>query len=457
MRALDDTIAAVATAPGQGGIAIVRLSGPGAKAVAERLLLGRAGLPVELASRGLQWARICDPQGRPIDEGLVLWMPGPSSYTREDVLEFQCHGGQAAALAILEAVLASGARLAEPGEFTLRAFLRGRVDLVQAEAVLDTIEARTAEALRIHGALLEGRLSAEVASWQELLGEALALVETELDFSEEEVPALEPAALAGRLDSVRRTMERKLETYAWGRVCREGYRVALVGSPNVGKSSLLNALAGEERAIVSGIPGTTRDAIEVGLNACGAPVRIVDTAGLRRGGDEVEEEGVRRARKAASGADLVLFVCDGGRPLRPEEEEELRRLDGAGVLPVVNKVDLGREPVRPLRDLCVRGPVEVSARTGEGIDALLLRLREAAWAGGREGPEAPLTRGRHRDAVERAKGCVERATSLLENGGYPEVVAAELHAARRALAELLGWGSPEDVLDRIFADFCIGK
>ncbi|GAB4262682.1 MAG: tRNA uridine-5-carboxymethylaminomethyl(34) synthesis GTPase MnmE [Deferrisomatales bacterium] len=459
MHSLDDTIAAIATPPGEGGIAIVRLSGPEAEGIGGRLLRTRAGAGVPMAPRSVSVAFAVDPgSGERLDEVVALWMPGPASYTRQDVLEIQCHGGHAAARAILEAAQTLGARLAGPGEFTLRAFLAGRIDLVQAEAVLDVIRARTEESLRIHHSLLSGHLSTHLESWQERLGRVLVAVEAHLDFPEEEVGEPDGAWVAQELQALGEAMVEKLESYRWGRTARDGFTAALVGSPNTGKSSLLNRLAQEDRAIVSPIPGTTRDLVEAWIDAEGVPVRLVDTAGLRAPGDEVEEEGVRRARRAAGGANLVLFVCDGARPLTEEERREARRLAAAGpALPVVNKRDLGAVPAAEVGELFARLPLEVSARTGAGVPSILSALRKAAWDGASPSAEAPLTRARHRAAVQEALGCVLRARKALEEGVFLELVAAELHGARRHLAELLGWGTPEDVLESIFSEFCIGK
>jgi len=459
VHSLDDTIAAISTAPGEGGIAIVRVSGSQAGAIAQGLLRSRAGDIPGLAPWGVRWARVRDPaSGSFLDEVLAVWMPGPASYTREDVLEIQCHGGPAAARAVLAATLSLGPRLAAPGEFTLRAYLRGRVDLLQAEAVLDVIRARTEEALRVHEGLLGGSLSREVADWQTDLGHVLSLLEAHLDFPEEDLRAIDGAAIAASIAAVAQRMEEKLATFAWGRTSREGFTVALVGSPNTGKSSLLNRLLEEDRAIVSALPGTTRDTIEAPLNALGAPVRLLDTAGLRRAGDAVEQEGVRRARAAAAGADLVLLLCDGSRDLELEEREEAARLAALGrTLAVVNKADLGAAPGAPLERLFGQPPLLVSALTGDGIPGLLTALRAAAWTGGGSGNEAPLTRLRHRRAVEQALSGLLRGLEILAQGEFPEVVASELHGARAALGELLGWGAPEDVLEEIFSEFCIGK
>ncbi|MBI5014741.1 MAG: tRNA uridine-5-carboxymethylaminomethyl(34) synthesis GTPase MnmE [Deltaproteobacteria bacterium] len=459
MGPLDDTIAAVATAPGEGGIAVVRVSGSEAGAVASRLLRGGGGEPVALQARGVAFARVREPGSeRTVDEVLALWMPGPASYTREDVLEIQCHGGQIAGRRILELVLGEGVRIAEPGEFTLRAYLRGRIDLVQAEAVLDTIQAQTAEALEVHEELLGGRLSQEVARWQQVLGRVLARVEAELDFAEEELGEWAPEEVLGELEDVAAAMGEKLGTYAWGRTSREGFRVALLGSPNAGKSSLLNCLAEDDHAIVSPIAGTTRDAMEVRVNAGGVPVRLVDTAGLRSPGDPIEEEGVRRARKAAAESDLIVLLCDGGRELSEGEVGETRSLMAGGkVLPVVSKVDLGRRPEAALAALFGTVPLGVSVLTGEGVAEVLGALREAAWGSGGPGIGGALTRQRHRTAVQSALSCVTEAMDGLRKGIFVEVVASRLHEARRRLSGLLGWGTPEDVLEAIFSEFCIGK
>ncbi|MDW7708974.1 MAG: tRNA uridine-5-carboxymethylaminomethyl(34) synthesis GTPase MnmE [Deferrisomatales bacterium] len=456
---MEDTIAALATPPGEGGICVVRVSGPEAASLGRAVLRDRGGEALQLEPWTVRWTRVWDPRrGGPLDEALSLWMPGPASYTREDVLEIQCHGGPAGP-AVLDALLFSGARLAEPGEFTLRAYLRGRVDLLQAEAVLDVVRARTDAALKVHEELLGGALSRDVEQWQQALGHCLARLEAHLDFPEDDLGDLDQTHTAQALTPVVAAMEGKLSTYSWGRTLRDGYTVALVGAPNTGKSSLLNRLLEEDRAIVSPTPGTTRDTIEAWLNALGTPIRLVDTAGLRPARDPLEEEGVRRARAAAARADLVLLVCDGARDLRPEEIEEAERLQHQHqVRGVMNKADLGARPCAQLAAVLGEPPLVLSALTGEGIPALLQDLREAAGSGPRDGAgDAPLTRVRHRRAVEQALAALRRALLVLEGGGFPEVAASEMHEARRCLSELLGWGTPEDVLEDIFSEFCIGK
>jgi len=458
VRSLDDTIAAIATPPGQGGIAIVRVSGPLAGEVGRKLLRDGAGGPLRLSGRQVRWARVEGPRGEAVDETLVIWLPGPASYTREDVLEIQCHGGPAAAQAVLESGLASGARLAEPGEFTLRAYLRGRIDLVQAEAVLDVIHARTRESLQVHEELLGGGLSRDVEGWQGDLGRVLTHLEACLDFPEEVPDLPDAASLHAKLNTVIRAMEAKLASFGWGRTSRDGFSVALIGAPNTGKSSLLNRLLDEDRAIVSSAPGTTRDTIEAWINAQGVPVRVLDTAGLRSVDESVEQEGVRRARAAAARSDLVVFLTDGGRPLSGDEAWEAGALATEGrALPVVNKGDLGSSPAAALEEIFARPPLVLSALTGEGVPDLLAAFRAAAWGGRGPAAEVPLTRLRHRKAVEAAVAALREATKTLSSGRYPEVAASDIHAARQHLRELLGWGTPEDVLDAIFSEFCIGK
>lgn len=456
-KSIDDTIAAVATPPGQGGIAIVRLSGPESFAIASRMLASFDGAPLKLSPRRASLGRAIDSVRNPIDEVLAIAMPGPHSHTREDVVEIHSHGGRVAANLVLGRALALGARLAEPGEFTLRAFLRGRIDLVQAEAVADVIGAVSSEALKVHEELLGGALSAVVAGWQNSLGGALALLESQLDFPEDDLEAPDLGALVAEVSAVAAQMKAKLESFAWGRVAREGFRVAVVGLPNVGKSSLLNAMLGEERAITSPHPGTTRDTIEATLNAFGAPVHLVDTAGLRDTGDEIEELGVARARRAADAADLVLFVLDGSREMTCEEAAEAGKLaqERKPHLLVSNKADL--RAVNTFPAAFESQPLFVSAKTGEGVEALLCEIRDRALSGEGGGDGGVLTRERHRAAVAEAHEALRNALASLAEGNRMDAAASEMQRSRNALRALLGWGTPEDVLDRIFSEFCIGK
>lgn len=458
-RSLTDTIAAQATPPGEGGIAIVRLSGPDAASIAANLLKTKDGGPLELVPRRAALCHAVSSRAASIDEVLALYMPGPHSYTREDVVEIHTHGGAAAANTVLRETLRLGARLADPGEFTLRAFLRGRIDLVQAESVADIIKAGSESALRVHESLLEGALSSEVAGWQKTLIEVLSQVEPLLDFPEDDLAEPDFRALWKNLEALALSMRAKIATHAFGRMAREGFRIAIMGAPNVGKSRLFNRIIDEERAIVSPHEGTTRDTIDAHANICGVPVRLVDTAGIRQTSDVIETEGVQRARKAAAGSDLVIYVFDAAKIPSREELIEAGALFHMGrpCIVVANKCDLspsGQSPVSKAFEHPVRF---VSALTGEGIDQLLMDIRDNALGGSSGMPDGLLTRERHRLAVEEALASVEEAMSLLAIPGRLDAAAAELQRAMTALRTLLGWGVPDDVLDRVFAEFCIGK
>jgi len=458
MLSQNDTIAAIATAPGEAGIAIVKISGPLSATIIESLCrLGDSAS--RLDPKSVKVVKVYSPEAsRVIDEAVLLWMPGPASYTREDVAEIQCHGGRAAAACILDAALSLGARLAEPGEFTLRACLNGRIDLLQAEAVLDVINAATSESLQIHEEILRGKLSDEVRGWSRLVVRSLMYVEGNLDFSEEEDINFDFADALAPLNEAISAIKAKLHTFVWGSANRVGLAAVLTGAPNTGKSSLLNRFAGEERVIVSPIPGTTRDTVDVWVNADGVPVRFIDTAGIRQSGDSLEMEGVARARRAISSANVILFISDGGRLLTDEEVGEAVGLSGkCNVIPVINKIDLGLEPDDRLGDIFSSDPLRVSAVTGEGIEDLLSAIKVHAGGGAGLSSEAPLTRKRHKICLESALECLIRAKDLLEADGFPEVAASEMHAARSRLGELIGEGAPEDVLNAVFAEFCIGK
>lgn len=441
-----DTIAAVATPPGRGGIGVIRVSGPDAGLVA-RTLVGK--LP---QARRATYASARDASGAEIDHGIALFFPGPHSYTGEDVFEFHGHGGNAVMAGLLQACLAAGARLAGAGEFTQRAFLNEKLDLAQAEAVSDLIEAASAEAVRSALRSLSGDFSAEIDAMVHQLIELRALIEAMLDFPEEEVDALHVDQARERLDRVRRSHERVLERSRRGSLLREGIQIALVGRPNVGKSSLLNRLAGEERAIVTPIPGTTRDALREEIRIEGVPVHIVDTAGLRDSMDELERIGMERTWHEVSRAGLVLVVLDASAGLVPEDEGILRRLPaGIPVLPVLNKSDL------PAASAALPGtlpsPVRISAKTGAGMEALRIAIVAAAgWETG--GEPTFLARERHLRALRSAGEHLDAAARLVERW---ELLAEELRLAQEALASITGQFNADDLLGEIFSRFCIGK
>ena len=442
-----DTIAAPATPPGTGGVAIVRVSGPGVARVAGAVA---GGLP---APRRAVLRRFRDAAGEVVDTGLVLYFPGPHSFTGEDVLELHGHGGPVVTDLVLGAVLAAGARPARPGEFTERAFLNGRLDLAQAEAVADLIEAGSAQAARSALRSLEGALSRRLEGLAAGLTELRAWVEAALDFAEEEIDFLAEGEVARRTGALLADLARVEAEAAAGRVLHEGLTVVLAGAPNAGKSSLLNALAGRETAIVTHLPGTTRDVLREHLQIDGLPLHLVDTAGLREAADAIEAEGVRRARRELEAADRALVVVDDA--VDPDVPGEVRRcLPPELALTVVhNKIDLtGRDP-----GLEERGGVAhlwLSARTGAGLD----RLREHLKAAAGYVPGAGLfsARRRHLEALARARGHLESAQAAAA-AGAGELLAEDLRLAQQALGEITGEVTPDDLLGEIFSRFCIGK
>jgi tRNA modification GTPase len=453
----EDTIAAISTPLGEAGIGIVRLSGPQALAIARPLFRPRRPRPL-LQSHRLYLGHFLDPEGNVLDEVLLTYMQAPHTYTREDVVEIHCHSGYGVLKGVLQAVVAGGARLARPGEFTLRAFLSGRLDLAQAEAVLEVIQARTQASLRVAQAHLAGGLGRLLAEVRGTLLEHLARLEAALDFPEE-AGELEPHDLAAALAAPRSTLERLLGTYAHGRLLREGVRVVLAGRPNVGKSSLLNRLLNAERAIVTEIPGTTRDIIEETLNLGGLPLRLTDTAGLREARDRVEELGVARSREQLAQADLILYVVDVSEPLAWEDVGLLSELRERSVLVVENKIDLPRR-LDPA-DLARHWPgprVEISALTGEGLPELEQAVANLILGGQVNFSGEIITQTRHVELLGQAREALHRAVELLATAAPPlELVALELHEALQALGAVTGEEVGEDLLDRIFAQFCVGK
>lgn len=444
---MSDTIFALATASGRAGVAVIRLSGPGA-AVALRDLAG-----VLPPARHAQRVHIRDPQsGEALDDGLALYFPAPASMTGEDVAELQLHGSHAVTTAVF-AVLGRrpGFRLAEPGEFSKRAFLNGKLDLTEAEAIADLVEAETAAQRRQAMRQLGGEFGRRCEDWRARLIAAQARLEAEIDFPEEDLPAEQWAAVRGALKALRAEIVAELDDNRRGERLRGGVSVAILGPPNAGKSSLMNALAQRDVAITSHIAGTTRDVIEVALDLAGYPVLLADTAGLRAGADIIEEEGMRRARARAASADLKLVVLDA---TKPQEVAALQGLLDRDTIIVVNKIDLA--PGSDLRwadALSSKAALRCSVVTGEGIAALIERLG-AEVATLLTGETAPLvTRARHRQALERCIAALDRfATAVL-----PELAAEDLRSAARELGRITGRVDVEDMLDALFRAFCIGK
>jgi tRNA modification GTPase len=432
-----DTIAAIATPAGRGAIGVVRISGPAVPAIAERLL---GALP---QARVARIARFRDAGGEPIDEGLALYFPAPHSYTGEAVLELQGHGGPVVLQALLRACLDAGARLAEPGEYTRRAFLEGKLDLAQAEAVADLIDASSREAARAALRSLRGEFSAAVSRLAQALVELRALTEAMLDFPEEDVDAVHRSDAQSRLAAIRAGLDEVFAKSRQGSLLRSGIHVVLAGRPNVGKSSLLNRLAGEERALVTPMPGTTRDALREPIQIDGVPLTLVDTAGLREASDLVEELGIERTRRELGVADLILLVEEAGKPV-----PVLPGLPGdVESIVVYNKVYLAPGFRAPA------GAIAVSAKTGEGLEALRAAILAAAgWSS--TGESVFLARERHLRALEKARGHVDAARAELPRW---ELFAEELRLAHSALGTLTGEFTADDLLGEIFSRFCIGK
>ena len=461
------TIAAIATAPGRGAVGIVRVSGPEAEFILRRLAPTLPDAP--LASHHLQLTWLRDAQGRPLDQALVVLMRGPHSYTGEDVVEFHCHGGPTVLRRVLDAALTAGARPAAPGAFTERAFLRGRLDLIQAEAIADLIGASTEAAHRQALEHLEGGLGQEIEAMRNGLAEALVLVEAAIDFAHEEhVYQIESGEVGARLAEVLGGLRRLRESFDQGRRRREGVRVVILGPPNAGKSTLFNALCRQERAIVTPIAGTTRDWLEEEIALGQVSLRLVDTAGLRQGGDIVEEIGIARSRELAQTADLVIWLLDRQQGLDDTTRHELDALHRLRrpLLVVLQKADLpsllSTEDRRWLQD---RFPPDdlLEAAVGavpqpQGMDVLLnaLERRAQALVGG-AGEGTLLSRARHLDCVVRAIEALGRAQQAVEAGLHPELVALDLREGLDAVGEVVGRVSPEDVLRRIFSEFCVGK
>jgi tRNA modification GTPase len=448
LSALDvDTIAAVASPPGRGGIGVVRISGPRAMAILNAIA-GRVP-----PARRAALAQFRDACGRPIDRGLALYFPGPASYTGDDVAELHGHGGPVVMDLLLAAALEAGARVARPGEFTERAFLNGRLDLAQAEAVADLIASATASAARSAARSLTGEFSARVELLKQALTSIRISVEAGIDFPEDDVDELAPGALLGRIDALAVELDALVGGAAQGVLRNEGLTLAIVGRPNAGKSSLLNRLAGADRAIVTPLPGTTRDVLTERIDLGGIPVRIADTAGLRVAQDPIESEGVRRARLEIAAADGVLLVADATVREDPATLIREERLALGRVIVVWNKVDLvDADCALPRVD--VRA-VRISALTGAGFDELIAEIKRAAGVRDDEGGFS--ARRRHVDALTRTRAHVERARSALRDGAALELAAEDLRAAQRALGEILGEVSSDELLGAIFSSFCIGK
>jgi tRNA modification GTPase len=445
-----DTIAAISTPPGRGGIGIIRLSGAQARAIAERILRWRN--PPEWKTWSAALAELPDAAGQTIDHVVVTFFAGPRSYTAEDVVEISCHGSPAVLRFALERACQAGARLAEPGEFTLRAYLNGRIDLPQAEGVRDLIEATTLYQARIAAQQAEGSVSRRLKPVKEQLLELIALLEAGIDFAEDDIDVAPQAEILRRIAPLEGSISELIASFAYGKLVHDGFTLAIVGRPNVGKSSLFNRLLEQDRAIVTDIPGTTRDLVSETAALEGIPVKFVDTAGIRLGQDLVETLGIERSYQAMADADLTVVVVDGSEPLTTEDTELIRRAKEQGkYLIAINKSDL------PHRAEPSEG-IPVSALTGEGIAEARRGIVETLAPQGRLEQEGGfITSLRHEQLLKEAKEALEQAARATTIGIPHEMILLDLYAALRPIDAITGATTADDILNRIFSTFCIGK
>lgn len=454
---IKDTIAAISTPLGEGGIGVVRISGSDARIITENIF--RKNRNGGWISHRFYYGEVYDTDpGNSIDDALVVWMKAPNSFTREDVVEIQCHGGFLIVQRILDLVLRQGARLADPGEFTRRAFLNGRIDLLQAEAIIDAIRSKTDASLALAQRQREGKLSKRIGEVRQGLLHALALIEAFIDFPEEDLDDASLTEIEQTTGDAFSRVASMLSEFDEGLVVREGVSVVIAGKPNVGKSSLLNTLLREKRAIVTSVPGTTRDIIEEVVNIQGLPVKLLDTAGIRSSLDEVERIGIDLALEKIPHADMVLFVLDSSRPFDADDQLILDQIEGNRYIIVRNKVDLPQMLVLPdamsgQRSVCI------SITSGAGIDDLRYAISSSFLHGesvdNRE--FVAISHSRHRDVLRKSATSLERFRTNFSSAQPLELLAADLRLALEAIGEITGETTPDDVLDLIFSRFCIGK
>ncbi|MDR0671728.1 MAG: tRNA uridine-5-carboxymethylaminomethyl(34) synthesis GTPase MnmE [Oscillospiraceae bacterium] len=453
-----DTIAAISTGPATGAIGIVRLSGAGAVAAAGRLFRADNGRALtDAPARHMTGGALCDLSGRVLDRILAVVFRAPESYTGEDMVELHCHGALPVLREALRTLYELGVRPARPGEFTKRAFLRGRMDLAQAEAVIDLITAQTADAARNAAGQIGGAISREIEAVYALATHLCAQFRAEVDFPDEDVPPLPLAEAAASLRAAAGRLTALADTYERGRILREGVRCAIIGRPNVGKSSLLNALLGFDRAIVTDRPGTTRDTLEESVHLGGLWLRVSDTAGLREASDEIERLGVARARLAAQSAQLLFLVLDGSLPITDEDRAVMDQARGLPAIVVVNKSDLPERIEMDVLEAAFLHICRVCAVSGDGLTQLDSLVRRLFDAGAPPCDGGLLTNARHAEAVARAADALASAADALAGGVTPDIVLTELEAGLDALGEITGRRISEDIIHRVFERFCVGK
>ena len=457
---IDDTIAAIATAPGEGGIGIVRISGEKSLEVAQSIFKSKSGKMIkDYNTRTLIYGKIVDGE-KVIDEVLVAYMKGPNSYTAEDVIEINCHGGFISVKKILELILSKGVRIADAGEFTKRAFLNGRIDLSQAEAIIDVIKSKTDMAHEVAQNQLEGSLAKKIKDLRMNVTEVLAHLEVSIDFAEEDVEEITYQTLEEKSLELRNEIKKLYDTAESGKILRDGLKTVIVGKPNVGKSSLLNSILGENRAIVTDIAGTTRDVIEEFVNIKGIPLKIVDTAGIRETEDVVEKIGVEKSRESFSTADLVIMVLDASRKLSEEDMEILESIKNKKTIVLLNKVDLEAQiELEKIKEFVSSDDIiEISALKNQGIEELQDKIEPMAYLGSvKNSSNLMITNSRHKDALFKAYESINDAISAIEQRMPYDFIEVDFKNIWDYLGYINGDTVREDLLDTIFANFCIGK
>lgn len=455
-----DTICGIATPLGEGGISIIRVSGSDSLKVINKIFKGKNSSNIlDMKSYTMRYGYICDIDSKvEIDEVIISYMKGPRSFTAEDVVEVNCHGGVVSTGRVLEEIIKAGARIAEPGEFTKRAFLNGRIDLSQAEAVMDIIRAKTDLSMKSAVMQSNGALSKEIGKLREYMLNTLALIEYSVDFTEddEEPDETIPIRVQEQLTVAIEDMKKLLEGANEGRIIRDGLKLAIIGKPNVGKSSLLNCLLKEKRAIVTDIPGTTRDIIEEFISLDGIPVKITDTAGIRETEDEVEKIGVKKSREKIDEADLVVLMLDSSRSLEDEDREIIEKVKDKKYVVLMNKNDLEKkisdEDIKELKNI-----IYISAKTGFGIDELKEKVKDLFFNGEVDSESMIISNNRHKQALYRALENCEEALDRVKSNEYLDLISIYVTSALKALGEITGSELEEDLINKIFSEFCVGK
>ncbi len=454
-----DTIGAISTSIGEGGIAIVRISGDKAKDVVEKIFQAKNGQSIkDMKSYTMKYGYIIDENNNHIDEVIVSFMKGPRSFTAEDTIEINCHGGVVATNKVLEQIIKQGVRLAEPGEFTKRAFLNGRIDLSQAEAVIDIINAKTDLSMKSALMQSEGLISKEIRGLREKLLSTIAHIEATVDYPEDDLEEVTSEMAIRDLDIIRKEIKGFIETAEEGKILREGLSTVIVGKPNVGKSSLLNALTKENRAIVTDIPGTTRDVIEEYINISGIPIKIIDTAGIRETDDVVEKIGVERSRAKINDADLIILILDSSNELTEEDKEIINHICNKKYMILLNKSDLNSKITqKDLENINCTNIYNISAKTGEGIDEVRTAIKDMFFKGEISTNNVIITNTRHKEALLRAYECIESAINTLNYTFAIDLASIDIRNAWTFLGEITGDSLEENIIDKIFKDFCLGK